>query len=98
MKNLGLAAIFCYLGFWICINLIYLITGLSNHPRIPCLFLVDEEAFANCMHGMQRLLYRHLSSLTGKTAQDFIAPSLSSVVSGFENVANFFLIAHMNNE
>lgn len=42
------------LAFWISRNLIYLITGLSNHPSNLCVFLVNEETFANCMCGMQR--------------------------------------------
>lgn len=79
MENLGWATDFHYSGFWICRNFIYLITGLSNHPSILCILLVDEETFANCMRGVQRLPYHCFSLLTRKTAQDFIA--LSSVLS-----------------
>lgn len=96
MENLGLATVSHYLGFWICKNLIYLITGLFNHPSILCIFLSDEESFANCIHGMQTLLYGCFSLLTRKTAQDFIA--LCPLLCQTLEMQNIFLAAHMNNE
>lgn len=54
-ENLGLAAVF-HLCFWICRNLIYLMTVLHNLLSILCTFLVDEETFVNCMQSAGSLL------------------------------------------
>lgn len=95
MENLGLAAGFLYSCFWICRNVIYLMTGLSSHPSIMCIFLVDEETFTNCLCGMQRLLYRCFPLLTRKLAQGFIARSSAECQA---SNAEKFLVAYMNKE
>lgn len=93
LQNLGLAAVFHCLCFWVYRNLIYLMTVLSNLPSILCAFLVDEEIFANCMHGMQSAG----SLLTRKRALDCTALSSAVTVRLCKEILIFFL-AYMNNE